>query len=115
MLLSGPQGYQRVELPAQLQYAPLYALLLEDLDNDGVVDLIAGGNNYKVKPQYGRYDASHGWFFKGQVVNGKYDLSGGQDLDVKGEVRGIEYVEYDGVKFVIFAKYDDELEIYKIR
>ncbi|HMJ68483.1 MAG TPA: VCBS repeat-containing protein [Cyclobacteriaceae bacterium] len=115
MLLSRPGGYQRIELPAPLQYAPLYALLLEDLDNDGVIDLIAGGNNYKVKPQFGRYDASHGWFFKGRIDHGTYSLNDAQDLDVKGEVRGIKCVEYEGVKFVVFAKYDDDLEIYKIR
>ncbi|HZY82168.1 MAG TPA: VCBS repeat-containing protein [Cyclobacteriaceae bacterium] len=115
MLLSGPQGYRRVDLPAQLQYAPLYAVLLEDMDKDGVVDLVAGGNNYEVKPQFGRYDASFGWFFKGKIEGGDYSLGDEQDLNVKGEIRDIECVDYEGVKFVIFAKYDDELEIYKVR
>jgi hypothetical protein len=29
-------------------------------------------------------------------------------------VRDIEIVEYDRVKFLVFAKYDADLEIYKI-
>jgi hypothetical protein len=115
LLMSDPQGYQKVELPAELQYAPLYALLLTDLDNDGVVDLIAGGNNYEVKPQFGRYDASSCWYFKGRFDNGKYTFERGVDLNVKGEVRDIEIVEYEGLKFLFFAKYDADLEIYKVR
>jgi hypothetical protein len=115
LLLSGPQGYEMVELPAELQYSPLYALLLTDLDNDGVVDLIAGGNNYKVKPQFGRYDASSCWIFKGRIDNGKYTLTSGQDINVKGEVRDIKLVEYEGVKYIFFAKYDEELEVYRLR
>jgi hypothetical protein len=114
MLISRSGAYQTVELPAELQYSPLYALLLTDLDKDGVVDLIAGGNNYHVKPQFGRYDASSCWFFKGSLADGKYSLAAGQDLNVKGEVRDIEIVEYEGVKYIVFAKYDEELEIYKV-
>jgi len=115
LLMSGPKGYEKLELPAELQYAPLYALLLADLDKDGVVDLIAGGNNYEVKPQFGRYDASSCWFFKGSTEGGKYRLTAGKDINVKGEVRDIEIVEYEGVTYLIFAKYDAELEIYKVR
>jgi hypothetical protein len=115
MLISGSGGYQTVQLPAELQYSPLYALLLTDLDKDGVVDLIAGGNNYHVKPQFGRYDASSCWYFKGSLADGKYTLVAGQDLNVKGEVRDIEIVEYEGVRYLFFAKYDEELEVYKVR
>lgn len=115
MLLSGPAGYQKVELPAELQYSPLYALLLTDLDKDGVVDLIAGGNNYQVKPQFGRNDASNCWLFKGRIENGNYTLAAGKDLNVKGEVRDIEHVEYEGITYLVFAKHNEELEIYKVR
>lgn len=115
MLLSGPTGYHKFELPAQLQYSPLYALLITDLDNDGVVDLIAGGNNYQVKPQFGRNDASSCWLFFGCNRGGDYSLTAGQDLDIKGEVRDIELIECEGVKHLFFAKYDADLEVFKIR
>jgi hypothetical protein len=113
--ISGPNGYQRQELPAEAQYSPLYGLLLTDLDKDGVVDLIAGGNQFGVKPQFGRYDASSGWFFKGRLEDGRFSFLPGRDLDVKGQIRDIEYVESDGARYVLFAKYDSELEIYKLR
>jgi hypothetical protein len=113
-LISGAGGYQRVELPAEAQYSPLYGLLLTDLDKDGVLDLLAGGNQYSVKPQFGRYDASSGWFFKGRLDEGKFSFLPGRDLDIKGQIRDIEYVESNGKGYLLFAKYDSELEIYKV-
>jgi enediyne biosynthesis protein E4 len=67
LLLSDSAGYKRIALPEEAQYSPMYGLLAVDFDNDGVEDLIAGGNQYEVKPQFGRYDASAGWFFRGTL------------------------------------------------
>jgi hypothetical protein len=35
-------------------------------------------------------------------------------LSVAGEIRDIESVEINGVSYLLFSKYKDELEIYKI-
>jgi len=114
LLLSDSSGYKQIELPNEAQYSPVYSLLVADLDNDGIEDMIAGGNQYAVKPQFGRYDASRGWFFKGALNEGKFTFHKGIDLNVKGQIRSIESVEVKGVKYILFAKYDDELEIYEI-
>jgi len=114
ILLSGPGGYQQVDLPLEAQYSPIYSLLLNDLDKDGIIDLVAAGNQYQIKPQFGRQDASQAWFFKGVLKDGKFYFNQGQDLSVKGQVRDIELIEVNGDKFILFAKHDDELEIFKI-
>ncbi|HRG78057.1 MAG TPA: VCBS repeat-containing protein [Cyclobacteriaceae bacterium] len=114
MLLSGTNGYELVELPLEAQFSPIYSLLIADFDNDGVDDLIVGGNQYAIKPQFGRNDASNGWFFKGRLSEGKFEFQTGIDLDVKGQIRDIEYVELNGIKYILFAKYDDDLEVYKV-
>ena len=114
MLLSGTNGYDIIELPLQAQFSPIYSLMIGDFDNDGIKDLIAGGNQYFVKPQFGRQDASHGWFFKGILNGGQFIFQQGQDLHVSGQIRDIEYIEVNNDKFILFAKYDNELEIFKI-
>jgi hypothetical protein len=114
VLLSGQNGYKIVELPAEAQYSSVYALLINDIDGDGIQDLIAGGNQYGVKPQFGRQDASACWFFKGSLTDRRFSFGKGHALGVKGEVRDIESVEFNGVSYILFAKYDDELEILKI-
>ncbi|MGC1240570.1 MAG: VCBS repeat-containing protein [Chryseosolibacter sp.] len=114
LLLSDSGGYKKVELPAEAQYSSVYSLLIHDFDNDGIEDVIAGGNQYQVKPQFGRLDASNGWFFKGILEKGQFSFQSGHDLNVKGEIRDIELVEVNGKMYILFAKYDDDLEIYKI-
>jgi enediyne biosynthesis protein E4 len=115
LLLSNQKGYERIELPLEAQYSPIYSLLISDFDQDGVDDLIAGGNQYLMKPQFGRYDASSGWFFKGVIKNDRFTFDKGIALHVKGQIRDIECVEIKGTNYILFAKYDDELEIFKIR
>jgi len=85
-----------------------------DFDKDGVQDIIAGGNQYLVKPQFGRYDASFGWLFKGVLKDGQFTFQSGIDLNIKGQIRDIEYVNVKETRYILFAKYDDDLEIYKI-
>jgi hypothetical protein len=114
LLLSGQNGFTIVDLPQEAQYSSIYDLLIGDIDNDGVDDLIAGGNNYKVKPQFGRSDASHGWFFKGELKGKEFSFQKGFDLGIDGEIRDIEIIDRDGTKYIFFTKHNDKLEIYKI-
>jgi hypothetical protein len=114
LLLSGQNGFTIIDLPQEAQYSSIYDLLIEDIDNDGVDDLIAGGNNYKIKPQFGRSDASHGWFFKGDLKGKEFSFQKGLDLGIDGEIRDIELIERDGTKYIFFTKHNDNLEVYKI-
>lgn len=114
MLLSGPTGYSILDLPSQAQYAPVYALLLQDIDNDDVTDLIVGGNQFKVKPQFGRFDASDCFLFRGQLRGKDFRFLEGESLGIKGEVRDIKFINNQRAKLILFAKYDDNLEIFKI-
>ncbi len=115
LLLSGPNGYTRMELPLEAQYSSIYSLLLSDFDNDGVIDVLAGGNNYSVKPQFGRYDATRGQFFKGVLAGNEYRLENGLDLNIKGQIRDIKKIVINETTFIFFAKHDDSLEIFKIQ
>jgi len=49
--------YQREVLPFDAQLGPVYALLPTDLNQDGTVEILYGGNLFDVKPQEGAYDA----------------------------------------------------------
>jgi hypothetical protein len=115
MLLSSASGYQIISLPKEAQYSPIFAVLVLDADKDGVEDILAGGNVYSVKPQFGRFDASEGWYFKGHLKDGNFSLSQGESLSVKGEIRDIQTLKVDDKDFLLFSKYNDELEIYKIQ
>ena len=44
-----------------------------------------GGNQYKIKPQFGRQDASKGGVILGEIVEGEYRLNQFEHLNVKGK------------------------------
>ena len=54
-------------LPAYAQWAPVNAIICEDLDGDGIKDLFLAGNEYQTEVITGRYDASYGCFLKGKA------------------------------------------------
>ena len=53
-------------LPVEAQFSPVNAIICDDLDNDGIKDLLLAGNEYQMEVMMGRYDASYGCFLKGQ-------------------------------------------------
>lgn len=53
------------DLPLTAQFAPLSAMIAEDLDGDGNTDIWAIGNSYSTEVQTGRYDAQGTLFLKG--------------------------------------------------
>ncbi|MEC7773136.1 MAG: FG-GAP-like repeat-containing protein, partial [Bacteroidota bacterium] len=77
------------ELPQKAQFSPIYSFLIQDFDKDGDMDVIAGGNLYKTKPEIGRYDASFGVFLENNG-NGVFKIpSDGHGFNVNGEVRSL--------------------------
>lgn len=114
LLISTKTGYKLFDLPQEAQYSPIYALVLDDVDGDGILDLVAGGNQYLVKPQFGRYDGSSVWFFKGSLSGEYFEFEKGIDLNIKGQIRDIKVTTNTHGKFILFAKYDDMLEIFKV-
>ena len=52
--------------PAVAQFAPVHAIGVRDLDGDGMLDLLLGGNDGTMSPIPGRADASYGTVLLGQ-------------------------------------------------
>ena len=61
-------GFQMKPLPALAQWAPIQSLLVDDIDRDGNLDVLAIGNAYDTESVAGQYDAMTGLVLKG---NGK--------------------------------------------
>lgn len=56
----GGGHFEFAALPAAAQLAPVFALEVTDVNQDGTSDLLLGGNWYGVSPFEGRYDANPG-------------------------------------------------------
>ena len=108
-------SYAWGSLPLEAQMAPVYGMLIEDLDGDGHLDILLGGNFSRSKPEIGIYAASYGTYLKG---NGKGDFGSIPNkevgLKIKGEVRDIVSVKTDQGKRLVVAKNDAAIQWLKI-
>ncbi|TXB67640.1 VCBS repeat-containing protein [Phaeodactylibacter luteus] len=90
VVLWNEAGQFRLEpLPRTAQYSSVHAILAEDIDQDGITDLLLGGNDYRYKPQFGRQDASRGCFCKGQRTAEGVRFPKCINLEIDGQVRTI--------------------------
>lgn len=110
LLSNGKGGFTFQKLPVEAQYSPIYAIHLDDFNDDGNPDLLLAGNLYDVKPEVGRYDANYGCLLagdgKGAFTTVPFQESG---LFIKGQVRDIKTLEYGGKKILLVARNDDIL------
>ena len=86
----GGFDFETQELPQEAQLSPIYAINHLDADDDGDLDLILGGNLFKVKPEMGIYDASYGTFLENKDDRTFQTYKGGRGFSVKGEIRDLK-------------------------
>ena len=81
--------YSFKPFPPQVQSSSMHALAVTDINNDGINDIIIGGNHFLYKPQFGRDDASRGWVLLGDYKNNEYTITKTRELGIRGEIRKI--------------------------
>ena len=86
-----PLSYSKKLLPEEIQYSSVHAINISDINQDGFNDLILGGNQYLVKPQYGAFDASKGWILYGSD-NSKIKFDKLLPLNIYGQIRDFSIV-----------------------
>jgi hypothetical protein len=67
---NGDGSFRLVPLPAEAQLAPVYGILATDVDHDGRIDLLLGGNFDGVQPELGEMRASYGLLLRGDGKGG---------------------------------------------
>jgi hypothetical protein len=100
-------------LPLSAQISPVFAIAVDDMDEDGLVDIWLGGNFYGLKPQFGRHDSSNGVFLKGNA-NGKFTglTAAESGIKVTGEVRDAWSFLIKGKKNLLVVRNDDTALIF---
>ncbi|MCF8244119.1 MAG: VCBS repeat-containing protein [Saprospiraceae bacterium] len=90
-------------LPDELQYSSLNAAQLTDIDGDGGMELLLGGNFLECNIEMGRYDANFGNVLSFSK-KGEMTVSTLGDQKIDGEVRRIRSLTVNGHPFFVFAR-----------
>jgi len=116
-LNNGDGTFTLQPLPVEAQLAPIRAVVADDFDGDGHVDLLVAGNLYGVPPVLGRYDASYGLLLKGardasfSAVD--MDRSG---VVIDGQVPHMASIKLPGGRRgIVVARNNDRLQLLLLR
>ena len=95
-------------LPKEVQFSSVNTITTMDINNDGIMDLILGGNQYEFKPQFSRLDANYGSVLlgnkKGTFSWMPYKQSG---FFIKGEVKQLKIIKDKNKTVSIIAVVND--------
>lgn len=107
-------GYSSIPLPVQAQVSPVFAVAIEDFNNDNKQDIFLGGNLFAVKPEVCRYDASQGLILVGDGIGNFNPLGSLQSgVQVSGEVRHIEQLNtVNGNHVYMVVRNNDSVKFY---
>ncbi len=104
------------KLSPYLQLSCINAIKCMDINNDGYIDLVIGGNNFGFPPMMGRLDASFGNILlndgKGNFISQETNASG---LELRGEIRDIQIIKSTGKDFLMVLQNNEFPVLYQIR
>ena len=103
------------ELPYQAQLSNINSIVVKDVDSDGNLDALLGGNLYNAEVETPRNDASYGLWLKGDGKGGfRTQLPRESGLVMRGDVRNIKTIQVGKETHLIVAKNDEAIQQIKI-
>jgi hypothetical protein len=96
------------ELPWQLQLSPIYEIK-SYIKRDHSITIFFGGNQYMVKPQFGRFDAMPLTMWHIEENNSSIV----EQTSFFSQIRAIEIIDLENKTYVFTASTNDELQIFE--
>ncbi|GLR16799.1 VCBS repeat-containing protein [Portibacter lacus] len=87
---NGNGDFTIVSLPSPAQISNINVIKFKDFDHDGSKELITGGNNHFLLPQFSMLDASRGDIYKNNG-NGHFQYVG--NLGIRGVIRSMDVID----------------------
>ncbi|MGB0828862.1 MAG: FG-GAP repeat domain-containing protein, partial [Flavobacteriaceae bacterium] len=102
-------------LPYQAQLSNINAMVVKDIDSDGNLDVVLGGNLYNAEVETPRNDASYGLWLKGDGQNNfSAQNPRTSGLVIRGDVRNIKPISIADQAHLLIAKNNEALQLVKI-
>ncbi len=108
MMNDGKMNFHLMDLPAQAQFSPVFAMLADDFDKDGNMDVLTAGNFFETKPDIGRLDANAACMLHGDGKGGFQFMPTLQSgLWLKGQCRDAITIDVQKNKMIVLARNND--------
>ncbi len=112
----GKGEFEVHELPIEAQFAPIFAISVLDVDGDGQLDILCGGNLYGVSTYQGQYDGSYGWFLKGNGKGGfKTVWPAESGFLINGEMRDLKNIHINGKRYILAARNNQKVQAFRVK
>ncbi len=115
-LNNGNGSFSIQPLPVLVQLSSVNAICTSDINGDGKIDLLLGGNLFTFPPQFGRLDASYGHVLLNDG-KGKYSLmdTRSSGLLVKGEIKNIKEMNSKNSRNFLITQNDSIPVLYRLK
>ena len=113
LFINNENRYSPLRFPNKIQYSNVAAIETIDVNNDGNLDILFGGNQYLVKPQFGRQDASKAWILYGSGDKNIFNKI--RTLQIQGQIRDFWKGEINHKKHILATINNESLQFYEIQ
>jgi hypothetical protein len=116
VLINNDGKFEYKKLPSYAQIAPIYDMVIYDIDNDGYSDIIAVGNNYDTEYETPRLDAGRGVVLMNKAGK-EFDalMPYESQLNLDGNFRKIRLINRKDDKLLVAAQNNGPLKFYKLQ
>jgi len=110
LMNEGGGSFNLQALPPEAQFSPINSIVLKDLNNDNLLDIVAGGNLFVSEVETGRADGGVGLILF-QNKDGEFESLSSEKsgLFIDKDVKSLTLINEDGL---IVGNNDDQLEFY---
>jgi len=107
-------GFRKATLPAEAQFSQVFSILPEDVNDDGLIDLIIGGNQTRMKPEMGINNGSYGLTLLNLGGEGFKALKPSESgILVRNDTRQIKKIKVKGEDVFLFVRSNEGSLAYK--
>jgi enediyne biosynthesis protein E4 len=110
----GNGKFEKRDLPVETQVAPMYGIVVKDINQDGNLDILSVGNDYGTEVLSGRYDAGIGNYLEGDGKGNFKNVSVTKsNFFVKGDARALAEVNLkDGRSLYLVSQINNKLLVF---
>ena len=107
--------FNKISLPSEINYSPVFDIINYQPSDKNITKLIFGGNQYLVKPQFGRHDSSKGWIIDVKKDRDELSFTNLKSLNIEGQIRKFELISLGKEKILITGINNKAVKFYEIK